>query len=140
MEPIADFVVRHWELTALLAVNGGLLLYAFGVEEKDSLDPQGATVLINHEEAFVVDVRAADDFAKGHVLGAMNLPGDNLRKQLGALEKYKNRPIIVSCRSGARSSHACRTLRQAGFPRVYNLRGGILAWQNANLPLTRKLK
>ncbi|CAK0769785.1 Membrane protein [Gammaproteobacteria bacterium] len=140
MEPIADFIVRHWELAALLVVNGGLLLYAFGVEEKDSLDPQGATVIMNHEDAFVLDVRASGDFAKGHIIGAVNLPGSSLGQQLGTLERHKNRPIIVSCHSGAQSGHACRTLRQAGFPRVYNLRGGILAWQNANLPLTRKSK
>jgi len=44
----------------------------------------------------------------------------------------------VTCRSGSQSSMACQQLRKAGFPAVYNLRGGILAWQNASLPLTRK--
>ncbi|MEI6413796.1 MAG: rhodanese-like domain-containing protein [Pseudomonadota bacterium] len=140
MEHIVDFVIRHWGLTALLAVNGGLLAYAFGVEEKGSLDPQGATVLINQKDALMLDIRTTGDFAKGHIIGAMNLPANGLGQQLGILEKHKQRPIIVSCRSGAQSSHACQTLRKAGFPQVYNLRGGILAWQNANLPLTRKFK
>ena len=42
------------------------------------------------------------------------------------------------CRSGAQSAQACATLRKAGFEKVHNLRGGVLAWQSANLPLTRK--
>ena len=60
------------------------------------------------------------------------------QNQLGQLKKHQGKPIIVSCRSGAQSSQACRHLRSAGFTDVYNLKGGMLAWQNANLPVTRK--
>jgi rhodanese-related sulfurtransferase len=59
-------------------------------------------------------------------------------KQLSALEKHKSHPVIVNCRSGAQSSQACTRLRKHGFGEVYNLRGGILAWQSANLPVSRK--
>ncbi|MGD2084341.1 MAG: rhodanese-like domain-containing protein, partial [Chromatiales bacterium] len=56
----------------------------------------------------------------------------------GSLKKFKNRPIVVSCRSGAQSATACRQLRKEGFERVYNLHGGILAWESANLPVSHK--
>jgi rhodanese-related sulfurtransferase len=57
---------------------------------------------------------------------------------LGQLERHKERPIIVNCRSGATSQIACKELRKGGFEQVYNLRGGIMAWQSANLPVRRK--
>ena len=86
----------------------------------------------------VVDVRPMNEFADGHILHSLNIPMNGFGKQLGQLEKYRNRPIIVSCRSGAQSSAACKQLRKAGFDQVYNLRGGIMAWQSANLPVSRK--
>jgi rhodanese-related sulfurtransferase len=88
----------------------------------------------------VVDVRPTADFAKGHIINAVNIPINGLAKQMGTLEKLKSQPIIVCCRSGAQSSQAGVQLRKQGFGEVYNLRGGILAWENANLPLTRKKK
>ena len=63
---------------------------------------------------------------------------NGFENQLKPLEKHKSRPIVVACRSGAQSATACRILRKHGFEKVHNLRGGVLAWQSANLPLTRK--
>jgi rhodanese-related sulfurtransferase len=57
---------------------------------------------------------------------------------LKPLEKYRSKPIITVCRSGARSGQACRILRQHGFERVYNLKGGMQAWAAANMPATTK--
>ena len=61
-----------------------------------------------------------------------------IQKEISQLEKHKSKPIIVSCRSGAQSAQACRQLRGAGLGEVYNLKGGMLAWQSANLPVSRK--
>jgi len=105
---------------------------------KGNVDPSGATDLINREEAVVVDVRPMADFASGHILNAINIPMNSFANQAGSLEKYKDRPIVIACRSGNQSSMACKQLRGKGFERVYNLRGGILAWQGANLPISRK--
>jgi len=63
---------------------------------------------------------------------------NGFRNQIGSLQKYKGKPIIINCRSGSQSSMACQHLRKEGFEEVYNLRGGIMAWQSANLPVTRK--
>ncbi len=78
------------------------------------------------------------DFNQGHIIGAINIPSNGFASQLKQLERHKAKPIIVSCRSGAQSAQACAALRKAGFEKVHNLRGGILAWQSANLPVTRK--
>jgi rhodanese-related sulfurtransferase len=116
----------------------GLLAYNLAVGDKGSVDPADATSLINHRDAVVIDVRPTADFAKGHIVNAQNVPMNGFKNQIGALQRYKDGPVVVACRSGAQSAMACQQLRKAGFAEVYNLRGGVLAWQNANLPLSRK--
>jgi len=135
---LLEFVTHHWPLFLALVVVLALLAYNLTVGEKGSVDPATATDLINHQEAVVIDVRPAADFAKGHIINAQNIPINGFKNQMGSLQKYKDAPLLLACRSGSQSSIACGLLRKAGFTQVYNLRGGILAWQNANLPLTRK--
>lgn len=125
-------------LFAALGAVLGLLTYTLIVGEKGSVDPSGATVMINQRDAAVIDVRPAADFAKGHIINAVNVPMNGFKKQMAALGRFKNGPVIVNCRSGSQSQAACHLLRKAGFEEVYNLKGGIMAWESANLPLTRK--
>ncbi len=140
MEQFVEFAGNHSMLFGALGLILGLLTYNLMMGNKGTLDPQGATALINHQDALVVDVRPTPDYAKGHIINSVNVPMNGFSKQINSLEKHKDKPVIVSCRSGAQSSQACAQLRKAGFSEVYNLRGGILAWQNANLPLSRKKK
>lgn len=135
---LIEFVGNHWYLFVALAVILGLLIHNLVVGDRGSIAPLGATELINHRDAAVVDVRPAADFAKGHIINALNIPMNGLKNQTVALSKLKGRPIIVTCRSGSQSAVACNQLRKQGFEEVHNLKGGILAWQAANLPLTRK--
>lgn len=74
----------------------------------------------------LLDVRTADEYAQGHIPGAKNLPLDDLDR---ALTEYpdQTRPLIVYCRSGARSARAAAWLAHAGYAAVYDL-GGILSW------------
>jgi rhodanese-related sulfurtransferase len=138
LQQLIDFVVNHWVLFAALAVIVALLAHNLILGSKGSVDPVGATDLINHRDALVLDVRPAADFAKGHIINAQNMPMNGFKNQIGSLHKHKDKPIVVTCRSGSQSSQACHQLRKAGFSEVYNMRGGILAWQSANLPLSRK--
>ena len=140
MARLIEFVGNHWPLFVALFAILGLLAHNLLTGSKGQVTPLEATQLINHEDAVVVDVRPLADFNKGHIIGAINLPANGFAQQIKTLERYKDRPIILSCRSGAQSSVAAKELQKAGFERVYNLRGGILAWQNANLPVTRKGK
>ena len=140
MEQFVEFAGNHGVLFLALGLILGLLTYNLLVGNKGSLDPLSATAKINHEDAVVVDVRPAADFSKGHIINAINIPANGFAKQVGTLEKYKDRPIIISCRSGGQSSQACSQLRKQGFAEVYNLRGGILAWQSSNQPVSKKKK
>lgn len=140
LQQLIEFIGHHWTLFAALAVILALLAHNLLVSGKGSVDPAGATDLINHKDALVLDVRPAADFAQGHIINAVNIPMNGFRKQIGTLQKYKDRPVLVTCRSGSQSTMACQQLRKEGFADVHNLRGGVLAWQSANLPLSKKKK
>jgi rhodanese-related sulfurtransferase len=135
---LVEFVGNHWILFLALIVISALLIHNLIVGDKGSVDPLGATDLINRREAAVIDVRPSADYAKGHIINAVNIPMNGFRNQTGTLAKFKTKPVVISCRSGSQSQMACGILRKQGFEEVYNLRGGVMAWQNANLPLTRK--
>jgi len=83
----------------------------------------------------VVDVRHQDEFKVGHIVDAINIPLDNIENKMKTLEKYKTKPVILVCASGMRSLKAGQLLLKNGFNQVNNLKGGVAAWNQANLPL-----
>ncbi len=141
MEQLLTFAAHHWQLVAALVIILALLAGTEvlgrlrGARSTDALQ---ATQLINHQDAVMLDVREDSEHKDGHILNSVHIPLSRLPSSLQQLEKYKSRPIIVGCRSGHRSSHGCAVLRKNGFATVYNLKGGIMGWQNANLPLYKK--
>lgn len=96
-----------------------------------------AVQLINRRDAVVIDVRDSGEYAAGHITNARHIPEAQLAERLKELEKFKSRPIIVSCRTGGRSAIASDILRKNGFNEVVTLRGGIAAWQQASMPLVK---
>ncbi len=142
MEQIFEFAGNHLALVAALAVILFLLIQNLMADMggKGVLSPHEATALINRKDAVVVDIRPIADYSSAHIINSINIPATSLKNQLTQLEKYKEKgvPVIMACRSGAQSSVACKTLKKNGFEEVYNLKGGILAWQSANLPVSRK--
>lgn len=124
-----------------IALLSGLMLFwsMFGnsIRGIKDVDCVAATQFINHKNALVLDVREDSEFKAGHVLNAIHIPLGKLAERIGELEKYKERPIVVVCRSGNRSGMACAMLGKQGFTQAYNLAGGVMAWQKANLPLEK---
>lgn len=96
-----------------------------------------AVQLINRRDAVVVDVRETGDFAAGHITNAKHIPEAQLSDRVGELEKFKARPIIVSCRTGTRAPAVTAALRKRGFQEAVALRGGVAAWQQAGMPLAK---
>lgn len=123
-----------------MAVISGGLLIGTSVRGRGAagVTPAQATQLINREDAVVIDVRESGEFAAGHIPNARHIPLGELPKRLPELEKLRDRPFIVNCQSGARSANACNVLRKAGFEKVNNLEGGIMAWQEASLPIKKR--
>ncbi len=139
MQEYLEFVANHYILVgSFFAILAALVWNLLSDTGKHNIDPADATLKINHDDAVVIDVRSMKEFSDGHILGAENVPLNGLKNQLPRLEKYKDRPVILVCRSGSRSGMAAGMLRKAGFQQAYNLRGGMLAWENAGLPVKRK--
>ena len=135
-----QFVQNNLMLIAVALLSAGMLVWPLighrisGVKEVETLE---ATQLINHRDAVILDVREDKEFVTGHLPNAKHIPLGQLVARLKDVEKFKNKPIVVNCRSGARSATACGILRKNGFEEVYNLKGGINAWQQANMPVEK---
>ncbi len=140
MSHLLDFMLNHWLLTlALLMVLGLLVMNTarnrlLGFREVGTTE---AVQLMNHDAPLILDVRGADEFAQGHILGALNIPHDQLENRLAELEPHRGDKILLYCRTGQRAAVAAALLRKSGFEAVFKLNGGLLAWQGAGLPLTR---
>jgi rhodanese-related sulfurtransferase len=134
------FIKDNLPWVGLAVFSGGMLLWqtwqARGAGA--GVSPMQATLMINREDAVVVDVREAAEYGGGHIPNSRHIPLSQFDKRLPELEKFKARAIIVNCASGNRSSSACGVLRRAGFDKVFNLSGGISAWDQAGLPITKK--
>jgi rhodanese-related sulfurtransferase len=127
-------------LFGLAAASGTMLLWPFVARSFRPSHEVGtfeAVQLINRRDAVVLDVRDAADYNAGHIAGARHIPEGQLADRLKELEKYKSRPIVVSCRAGTRAPAATGMLRKSGFAEAFALRGGVTAWQQAGLPLEK---
>lgn len=84
----------------------------------------------------LIDVRTSEEFAEGHIEQAHNIDikDSNFKEKLDRFDKSK--PVFVYCLSGGRSAKAAASLKELGFEEVYDLKGGIMAWRNKQLPVT----
>lgn len=135
-----QFITSNFFPISLAMMSGAMFLWSLlgsrirGIKD---IDVNAALQLINHKNAFVLDVREPDEYKAGHLLNAQLIPLGKLRERIGELKKYKDVPVVVVCRSGNRSGTACVTLGKEGFSQAYNLAGGVMAWQKANLPMQK---
>ncbi|MDO5061698.1 MAG: rhodanese-like domain-containing protein [Peptostreptococcaceae bacterium] len=74
-------------------------------------------------DALLIDVRSADEYADGHIQGAVNIPHDEMESRVGEIEGYKEHPVILYCNTGNRSGQAAKVLVDNGFKVVYNAEG-----------------
>ncbi|TXI76761.1 MAG: rhodanese-like domain-containing protein [Dechloromonas sp.] len=133
-----EFINQNILLISIVVVSGlGLLWPMFARPSGNSVNPGEATLLINREDAIVVDVREADEFAAGHLPDARNIPGSKLAERISEIDKYKDKPVIVCCATGMRSNKACAELKKNGFSRINNLAGGVDAWVGAGYPIKK---
>ncbi len=93
------------------------------VERQQKADP----------ELLVLDVRTHEEFASGHVPGAINIPFDRLAERLEDVPKDKD--VVVYCQSGRRAGIAAKTLADNGYTRLSHLEGDIAAWKANARPL-----
>ncbi|MCC4264349.1 rhodanese-like domain-containing protein [Oceanimonas baumannii] len=142
MQEYLDFAARHPLLTMVWLGLVMAVLYTFVIARLSKVKvvpAQEAVMLINKQNAAVVDIRTAEEFRKGHIAGAINVPNSQLKaNNLNLIEKYKDKPLVLVCESGMTTSGAGRLLSKAGFSQVHTLRGGMTDWRTQNLPVTTK--
>jgi len=133
---LLKFVTENIFLIAIAFVSGAMLVWPLvrrgaGGPSVNTLE---ATMMMNKKDSLVLDVREAGEFAQGHIIHARNIPLDELESRLKEIERYREKPVIVSCAVGNRAGSAAKLLRKHGFTNVVNLSGGIAAWRQAGLP------
>ncbi len=96
------------------------------------ISPQEYQTGIAKQKHMLIDVRTAEEFRTGHIPGAVNISLQSLPERMATLPKEE--PIVLYCRSGARSNNAAQMLKRAGFEDVRDL-GGIITWQTQGLPV-----
>lgn len=94
--------------------------------------------LMNQEDGLALDVREDKEFREGHILNAVNIPLGLLENRISEIEEYKEKPVIVYCRNGQRSAKAGAVLQRQGYKFIHKLNGGMMAWIDANMPISRK--
>jgi len=103
------------------------------------LDPQNfEKKLKESKEPILVDVRTPNEYAQGHLANAVliDIYSDDFKSRVAKLDKSK--PVFVYCKAGSRSHSAVGIFQDLGFKEIYDLSGGINAWQSANMPIERK--
>lgn len=97
------------------------------------VDVARAKAMVDTEHALLLDVRESWEWVTARIPGATHIPMGQIPTRLGEIPQ--DRPVVVYCATGQRSGAVTDALRQAGYPRVFNVAGGIVAWMNQRLPV-----
>ena len=141
MEEYLVFARSHPLLIAgLFAILGMIVWSEFSrfTRKYQQVNTTQAVQIFNQDASFIIDVREDSEVRAGKLKGAKHIPLGQLKDRLTELEAAKTKPVLVYCGSGSRSAHACNLLTKAGFENVSNLAGGIMAWESANLPVSKR--
>jgi rhodanese-related sulfurtransferase len=86
-------------------------------------------LLSDNKDLVVLDVRTEEEYKSGHLKNAILMPHDQIMSRKAEVEKYTDKPVLVYCRTGNRSSVAVQTLEKLGFKNIYHMNEGITAWK-----------
>jgi rhodanese-related sulfurtransferase len=135
---LIEFVTANWMLILIALSSGGMLAWPLvRGSGGGTLTAQGAVQLINRERAVLVDVREPEEFATGHMIGAKNVPLNQLDEKLASAVKNKNVPLLLVCATGARAQRAVAMAKKLGYEQAQAVAGGLKAWKDANLPVEK---
>lgn len=132
------FIVDNWYLILLALVSGAMLLVPMlKAGSRGGLSAAMAVQLINREKAVVIDVCGTAEYASGHVVGAKNVPLEELETRLPSVVKNKALPLVLVCASGARAQRAVAVAQKLGYANVQALSGGLKGWADAGMPVEK---
>jgi len=141
MEQVLEFANNH--LMLVMSFFAIVFMLLFGEYRRmtrcyGEIIPSEAVMIMNRDDAVLVDVREANEISQGKIKGAKHIPLGSFKQRINELDEHKGKKVIIYCRSGNRSGQASDTLCKQGFEQVFNLKGGVMAWQSDNLPLVKK--
>ena len=135
---LIEFVTANWMLILMALTSGGMLAWPMlRGAGGGTLTAQGAVQLINRVRAVLVDVREPEEFATGHMIGAKNVPLNQLEEKLTGAVKNKGVPLLLVCATGARAQRAVAMAKKLGYEQAQAVSGGLKAWKEANLPVEK---
>jgi len=140
MQEYIDFARNNFLIVAgFIAVLGFIIKTEISrlTRKYKQIGVNEAVMLLNKNDPVVLDVREEKEIQGGKITGAKHITLGQLSSRIVELGDNKQKPILVYCRSGSRSGHACQIITKAGYEDVSNLAGGILAWEAANLPVVK---
>ncbi len=137
MDRLFEFAVNHPELVGPFVVLLVLFVLLETRRGGKTVSTQMLTHLVNKEGALVLDVRDVKDFRDGHITDSRNIPFSGLKENLGQLDKFRDKPIVIVCKIGQTAGAAGRILTASGFKDVRRLSGGITTWTSEGLPLVK---
>ena len=138
MAQFIEFLTQQWYLAGALVVCIILLLNHESRRGGPKLSPQQLINRVNGEQAVVLDLREPKEFSTGHIVDAINIPNAKLNDRLAELESYRDRLLILVCKTGQQAGAAGKLLRSKGFENVARLDGGMTEWDNSQLPRVTK--
>lgn len=131
------FLGQQWLLISILMVLVFLYIQSEIKRGGQTVSVHQLTLLVNRENALVLDVRENAEFKEGHIIDALHIPFTKLKERLAELDKHKDKPVIVVDKMGQHSGAAGKQLREAGF-NVSRLDGGMTEWRSSNLPVIKE--
>lgn len=108
--------------------------WLFGRSASETIDPLATRRHLDSGNAVVIDVREPREWETGHIPNARHIPLGQLEAHI--TELLAESEVIFVCRSGNRSTTATKALARAGHPHALNMKGGMIAWSRAQLPVT----
>jgi len=138
---VFEFAVNHPLLVAAFVVLLALTFFnelKIATQRFASLSPAAAVQMMNKDDVVLLDVREPSETAGGKIARAVQIPVGSVGKRITELEKFKNKTVLVYCKTGSRARLACKELGKQGFEKVFSLNGGVMAWEEAHLPLSKK--
>lgn len=140
LERLPEFIGNHPFLSFAFV---GLLAALIYTEVKRRFrgfaeaSPSDVTRLINQEDAAVVDLSGQNDYEQGHIPNAIHVPASQVDPEAKPLSRFKERPLVVYCKTGQASEQAAQRLSKAGFAQVHWLSGGLQSWIGDQLPVAK---
>lgn len=124
------------------AQAGQIVVMQYKVEKEASfkiISAKEAKKMLDEKKTFLLDVRSPREYYDGHISGAKLIPLQQLEDRISELDEYKDKDIIVYCRSGNRSIVSVEILIKNGFKKLFHIKRGIIEWKNEGYKINKTL-